>query len=131
MFGNRKNRNISDNQGNLTKNSSTFCICPQCKYSLPHKRGVPCFTLICPSCNVPLVRQGQFENSNKQKGSNENTKIPDFPKIDTELCSGCGACMNECLFGAIIIENIKAKIINDKCTKCRACIDACPAEAIS
>jgi len=123
MFRNRNNRNKNLYQGNLAKNSSGLCMCPQCNYSIPHKRGVPCFTLICPSCNIPLARQGLSENSNKQK-------FQVSPKIDTKLCLGCGACVNECLSGAIIMVDNKAKLINEKCINCRACINACPVEAL-
>jgi predicted DNA-binding protein (UPF0251 family) len=34
-----------------------FCACTSCNYKEPHKRGVPCFTRICPVCKTPLVRQ--------------------------------------------------------------------------
>jgi len=33
-----------------------FCVCPQCGYKVSHQRGVPCPTMICPKCHVPLVR---------------------------------------------------------------------------
>ena len=33
-----------------------FCICTFCNYQEPHKRGVPCFTKICPNCKTPLIR---------------------------------------------------------------------------
>jgi cation diffusion facilitator family transporter len=33
-----------------------FCVCPQCGYKVSHKRGVPCPTIICPKCHIPLVR---------------------------------------------------------------------------
>jgi len=132
MFGKRKkNRNMNYNKGYKKSNPSGNCICPICNYSIPHNRAVLCFTLICPSCNIPLVKQKPLVNCNKQNGSVENTIISDHPKVDTELCSGCGACANACLSAAIIIEESKAKIINIKCINCRACIDACPTEAIN
>ena len=31
------------------------CVCPQCGYEAPKRRGVPCRSLICPNCEVPLV----------------------------------------------------------------------------
>jgi len=131
MFGKRKNRDNNYNKGYNKKNPSGHCICPQCNYSVSHNRGVPCFTLICPTCKVPLVKQKRFVNDNNKNGSVENTIISDHPKVDIELCIGCLACINECLIGAIIFEDGKAKILNEKCMNCRACVDACPAEAIN
>ena len=122
--------NKSQNKG-LKQSSLGVCICRQCNYSLPHKRGIPCFTLICPECNIPLVRHVPSENSNKRQYPDTNIKISIFPKIETDLCIGCGACVNECLSGSIHIENGKAILYTEKCIKCRACIDACPVEAIT
>lgn len=34
-----------------------FCVCPKCGYKIEHQRGVPCSTLICPNCKIPLERQ--------------------------------------------------------------------------
>ena len=33
------------------------CVCPQCGYREPHKRGVPCIERKCPKCGVTLVRE--------------------------------------------------------------------------
>ncbi len=33
------------------------CVCPQCGYREPHKRGVPCINLKCPKCGTGLVRE--------------------------------------------------------------------------
>ena len=47
----------------------------------------------------------------------------------TNECVGCGACVTTCPFGAIVMENDKAKI-TDACTACGACIESCPTGAI-
>ncbi|MGC9443906.1 MAG: hypothetical protein ACP5E9_03085 [Candidatus Methanospirareceae archaeon] len=31
------------------------CVCPRCGYEAPKRRGVPCRTLTCPQCELPLV----------------------------------------------------------------------------
>ncbi|MDR7867299.1 MAG: FAD-binding protein [Sporomusaceae bacterium] len=49
--------------------------------------------------------------------------------IKTEECIGCGACVGTCPFGAIVLENGKARI-TDACTSCGACVDSCPVGAI-
>ena len=34
-----------------------FCVCPRCGYRVEHQRGVPCSTLICSNCKIPLKRE--------------------------------------------------------------------------
>ncbi len=34
-----------------------MCICNTCNYEEPHKRGIPCFTKICPDCMTPMIRK--------------------------------------------------------------------------
>jgi len=50
--------------------------------------------------------------------------------IDDELCTGCGNCVDSCPFGAIEIENDKAKILPN-CNLCGACVEVCPVEAVT
>ncbi|MFH1625055.1 MAG: electron transfer flavoprotein subunit alpha [Pseudomonadota bacterium] len=51
-------------------------------------------------------------------------------KVDTELCTGCGVCLDTCPFGAIRIENDIA-CVDETCNLCRACEDVCDFGAIS
>ena len=32
------------------------CVCPNCGYRIPHRRGVPCAQEICPKCGARMVR---------------------------------------------------------------------------
>lgn len=107
------------------------CSCPQCKYSVTHKRGVPCATLLCPECNIPLRRQAQSENNHKRNASNKYSKNSSFPKIDTEICIGCGACVDICPSDAIHLEEGKAQITSENCKNCKDCISVCPVSAIT
>jgi len=50
--------------------------------------------------------------------------------IDDELCTGCGNCLDSCPFGAIELDNDKAKILPN-CNLCGACVETCPVEAIT
>ncbi len=35
------------------------CICPNCGHREPHQRGVPCYTMKCPSCGTLMNRPYQ------------------------------------------------------------------------
>ena len=32
------------------------CVCPKCNKRAPHQRGVPCNTIVCPDCGIPMTR---------------------------------------------------------------------------
>jgi predicted DNA-binding protein (UPF0251 family) len=36
---------------------SGYCICPKCDYKIEHAAGVPCGSLLCPHCNIRLIRE--------------------------------------------------------------------------
>ncbi|MFW9898000.1 MAG: FAD-binding protein [Candidatus Thorarchaeota archaeon] len=50
-------------------------------------------------------------------------------RIDDELCTGCGACVESCPYGGIEIIDDKACITKD-CNLCGACVEACAVDAI-
>lgn len=45
-------------------------------------------------------------------------------------CLGFGTCVEACKFGAMRVENGKARVDADKCTGCMACAEACPRKVI-
>ncbi|WP_378956099.1 DUF362 domain-containing protein [Pelosinus sp. sgz500959] len=53
------------------------------------------------------------------------------PRVTSETCVGCGACVKMCAHSAIRLENKKAKIDHSKCVGCGRCIGACHFNAIS
>ncbi|MHB1483865.1 MAG: NADH-quinone oxidoreductase subunit NuoB [Saccharofermentanales bacterium] len=55
------------------------------------------------------------------------------PEIDSEKCTGCGACVSRCPSNAIIMENGHDSIgINyDECIFCSLCEEICPVEAVT
>jgi heterodisulfide reductase subunit A len=56
---------------------------------------------------------------------------PIIAYVDVEKCTGCGKCSNQCLFGAIRVEDKVAVIAEAVCRGCGNCINACEFDAIS
>nr|MDK2850273.1 hypothetical protein [Candidatus Cloacimonadota bacterium] len=52
-------------------------------------------------------------------------------KIDKDLCTGCGACVDTCPVNALEMKDDKSVVDEDTCIDCGACISSCPVEAIS
>lgn len=50
--------------------------------------------------------------------------------VNSELCTGCGSCEDQCAFGAIEVVDGCA-VVNDACTLCGACVDNCDVEALT
>lgn len=51
------------NRGRLKQGMEGNCICPNCDLLLPHEAGVPCSSLLCPKCDIRMIR----ENSEHHK----------------------------------------------------------------
>jgi MinD superfamily P-loop ATPase len=54
----------------------------------------------------------------------------DIAKINQQICSGCGKCLEICAFGAIDSEGESLFKVNDDCEGCAACAWVCPQAAI-
>ncbi len=52
-------------------------------------------------------------------------------KVNTDECTGCGICVDECPSTAIELKNEKATVDDGECTDCGTCMDACPNSAIT
>lgn len=65
----------------------------------------------------------------------ENTRSVDFFSgheaiINSELCTGCGKCMEMCRYDAVVETNGKFAIRPMKCEGCKVCVAFCPADAV-
>jgi NAD-dependent dihydropyrimidine dehydrogenase PreA subunit len=54
-------------------------------------------------------------------------------RVDVELCSGCGDCLERCYFGALALDDEKgvAVVDTDACMGCGLCQVVCPEDAIN
>jgi len=51
-------------------------------------------------------------------------------KINKEECTGCGACIDVCPFGALsLVDDVLE--VDEQCNACGACLDVCPVDALS
>jgi len=53
-----------------------------------------------------------------------------MPWIDSNDCSGCGICVEECPNNAITLVQDIAILDQDNCIRCGICHSACPREAV-
>ncbi|MHA2392628.1 MAG: ATP-binding protein [Promethearchaeota archaeon] len=53
-----------------------------------------------------------------------------YAKVDSELCTGCGTCVDRCQMEAIILNDISS-VDRRRCIGCGSCIVGCPSIAIS
>jgi NAD-dependent dihydropyrimidine dehydrogenase PreA subunit len=52
--------------------------------------------------------------------------------VDTDLCTGCGMCLEVCPHGVLQIDEKRVRIRNrDACMECGACSCNCPVGAVS
>ena len=53
-----------------------------------------------------------------------------MPWINADDCVACGACVEECLVGAISMSSRTSVIDEKACIRCGKCHDICPQEAV-
>ena len=54
-----------------------------------------------------------------------------LPVVDSNLCTACGICVDECPSSCYDLEDVAALNRPEDCTECGICVDACPNGAIS
>jgi NAD-dependent dihydropyrimidine dehydrogenase PreA subunit len=50
-------------------------------------------------------------------------------KVDLDKCTGCGVCVERCIFHARQLKNAKSFVIKENCYGCGLCITTCPTGA--
>ena len=53
-----------------------------------------------------------------------------MPWVDTDACTGCGTCIEECPADTIYLIEDVADIDMENCIRCGRCHEACPEDAV-
>ncbi|OGP56024.1 MAG: hypothetical protein A2V67_13855 [Deltaproteobacteria bacterium RBG_13_61_14] len=84
------------------------------------------FICCCCSCCCPTLRYGKY------MPRPQDEVISYFQaKIDPELCSNCGACLDRCQIEALREGEKVTEVIDGRCIGCGLCVADCPEEAIA
>jgi MinD superfamily P-loop ATPase len=79
-------------------------------------------------CDVEEPNGDIFITPNNLKTEIVNVLVP---KINLDLCNGCGECADFCQFNAIVTQGEYAMVFPDLCHSCGGCSKICPEEAIT
>lgn len=52
-------------------------------------------------------------------------------RVDPDVCTGCGACIERCQFGALAVDGGVCASDRSRCVGCGLCVRACPEGALS
>lgn len=77
----------------------------------------------------PLGGEALFSNTAIQEAMSR--KITLRPKVDPDLCSGCGTCVDQCPVSALSLVESLPEVIPEKCITCFCCQEMCPEHAIT
>ncbi len=78
----------------------------------------------CPDCCMFLIGLNLVPNPTKFHSTNY------YAEIDSELCTGCGTCIERCKMNALKLINDISKVNTKRCIGCGNCVITCPVEAI-
>lgn len=77
----------------------------------------------------PLGGEALFSNAVIQDMMTR--KIILKPKVDEDLCTGCGTCVDQCPVSALSMNVTSPEVNPDKCITCFCCQEMCPEHAIT
>ena len=69
--------------GGLGLGPGGYIVCPDCGYSMPHRRGVPCYAVQCPNCGTSMVRQMPDNTPTAFNNNNRNSNNQYFQRDQT------------------------------------------------
>jgi len=81
---------------------------------------------ICSCCSCCCVYLRAFMN---YRVKHHIAKSGLVARVDADRCTGCGVCLERCVFGARKLENGKSVVIEENCYGCGLCTTACDAQA--
>jgi NAD-dependent dihydropyrimidine dehydrogenase PreA subunit len=84
------------------------------------------FLCCCCPCCCPILRAAKLVPKSKYVISSYYQA-----KIDPDLCSDCGLCIERCQVDAIKKGDGRSEIRDEKCIGCGLCVTTCPEQAIS
>jgi len=70
-----------------------------------------------------------FQNAAIQQVIHNRTIVR--PQVDTELCTGCGTCIDQCTVSALSMSGYFPRVDADTCITCFCCQEICPEKAIT
>ncbi len=79
-------------------------------------------------CDVEAPNTHLFLGAEPEK---TETVYKPVPRINRDLCNGCGECSSLCRYHAIAVLGGKAVVFNELCHSCGGCARVCPARAIT
>lgn len=83
------------------------------------------FLCCCCTCCCPNLRFSKFAERPADMVFSHHVS-----QIDTDLCTGCGDCIEKCQMDAIKMLEDTAKITDGRCIGCGLCVSSCPENAI-
>lgn len=83
------------------------------------------FLCLCCGCCCGVLRRLQ-----QHPKPSEAVASPFIARMDSDLCSGCMACLERCQMQALAVEGDRAALSSCRCIGCGLCVTTCPSGAL-